>query len=172
MKIPFAFLFAATFICCHAFAADDCAHAPNKNGAMPATVAAEPPSAGRLPTAVARTTKRANFNRQGATRETRHTADWVVDSGDNRGLPFLIVDKVAARVFVFHADGRLSSAAPALLGQARGDDSTPGIGNRQMAGIRPKERTTPAGRCSRINLGVALVRATRVNGASANTTAG
>ena len=33
-----------------------------------------------------------------------------------------------------------------LLGLAHGDDSVPGIGERQMSEIRPEERTTPAGR--------------------------
>ncbi len=73
-------------------------------------------------------------------------ADWVTASGDNRGLPFVIVDKVAAQVFVFGGDGRLLGAEPALLGFARGDDSVPGIGDRRMSAIRPNERTTPAGR--------------------------
>jgi hypothetical protein len=73
-------------------------------------------------------------------------ADWVIDSGDNHGLPFVIIDKVDAKVFVFYADGRLRGAAPALLGLARGDDSVPGIGNRKMSSMRPEERTTPAGR--------------------------
>ena len=73
-------------------------------------------------------------------------ADWVVDSGDNLSMPFVIVDKRDAKVFVFYADGRLRGAAPALLGTARGDDSVPGIGDRELSKIRPEERTTPAGR--------------------------
>ena len=36
---------------------------------------------------------RANFERERASQEARHVADWVVDSGDNRGLPFAVVDK-------------------------------------------------------------------------------
>ena len=90
--------------------------------------------------------KRADFERERASRDARQTADWVLDSGDNRGLPFVIVDKTDAKVFVFGADGRLRGAAPALLGMARGDDSVPGIGEREMSDIRPEERTTPAGR--------------------------
>ena len=73
-------------------------------------------------------------------------ADWVIDSGDNLSMPFVILDKKEAKVFVFHADGRLRGAAPALLGLALGDDAVPGIGNRKLSGIRPYERTTPAGR--------------------------
>ena len=73
-------------------------------------------------------------------------ADWVVAAGDNAGMPFVIVDKVAAEVFVFDARGRLSGAAPALLGLARGDDALPGIGERRLADIGPGDRVTPAGR--------------------------
>ncbi len=90
--------------------------------------------------------KHANFEREHATLEARHVADWVVDSGDNRSLPFAIVDKAGAKVFVFDAQGQLRGAAPALLGLARGDDATPGVGDRALSRIRPADRTTPAGR--------------------------
>jgi hypothetical protein len=73
-------------------------------------------------------------------------ADWVVYSGDNRSVPFAIVDKTDAKVFVFYPDGRLRGTAPVLLGQARGDDSVPGIGDRKISSIRFEERTTPSGR--------------------------
>jgi hypothetical protein len=89
---------------------------------------------------------RADFHGHTASPDARHVADWVVHSNDNAGLPFVIVDKVAARVFVFHPGGRLRGAAAALLGLAIGDDSVPGIGEREMSAIRPDERTTPAGR--------------------------
>jgi hypothetical protein len=90
--------------------------------------------------------KRANFEGENKSRDTRLMADWVVDSGDNGNMPFVIVDKIDAKVFVFDADGRLRGAAPALLGLARGDDSIPDIGNQKLSDIRPEERTTPAGR--------------------------
>jgi hypothetical protein len=61
-------------------------------------------------------------------------------------MPFAIVDKTDARVFIFDAAGRLRGAAPALLGLARGDDAVPSIGDRALSSIRPEERTTPAGR--------------------------
>ena len=89
---------------------------------------------------------RANFAQQLASQESRDMADWVVDSGDNHLKPFVIVDKMQAKVFVFDAQGRLRGAAPALLGLAIGDDSVPGIGQRKLSSIRPEERTTPAGR--------------------------
>ena len=91
-------------------------------------------------------TKRANFGGEIASADARHIADWVVDSRDNGRRPFVIVDKVKAKVFVFDTEGNLSGAAPALLGLALGDDAVPGIGKRKLATIRPEERTTPAGR--------------------------
>ncbi|MEJ1959249.1 MAG: hypothetical protein WDM70_07260 [Nitrosomonadales bacterium] len=90
--------------------------------------------------------RQANFVLEHASRDVRHVADWVVDSGDNRDMPFIILDKKEAKVFVFHANGQLIGAAPALLGLALGDDAVPGIGNRKLSSIRPAERTTPAGR--------------------------
>ena len=90
--------------------------------------------------------KRANFMREHPSPEAHQLADWVVLSGDNRSMPFAIVDKKDAKVFVFYPYGRLRGAAPVLLGQAVGDDAVPGIGDREMSNIRPEERTTPAGR--------------------------
>lgn len=90
--------------------------------------------------------RRADFEREHASAAARQVANWVVDSGDSARMPFVIVDKVEAKVFVFDADGRLRGAAAALLGLARGDDSVPGIGERALSTIRPEERTTPAGR--------------------------
>jgi len=90
--------------------------------------------------------KRACFGQEPKSRDTQQVADWVVDSGDNLGLTFAIIDKVNAKVFVFDADGRLLGAAPVLLGLARGDESIPGIGQRKLSEVRPEERTTPAGR--------------------------
>ncbi|MBK5264955.1 MAG: L,D-transpeptidase [Alphaproteobacteria bacterium] len=78
--------------------------------------------------------------------DARDVANWVTASGDNRGLPFIVVDKVSARLFVFDGQSRILGTAPALLGLGRGDDTVPGIGQRKLATIRPAERTTPAGR--------------------------
>ena len=88
----------------------------------------------------------ANFGSEVFSSESRKLADWVVDSADNEKLPFMIIDKVQARVFVFDAQGQLKGVSAALLGLAVGDDSVPGIGQRKLSSIRPEERTTPAGR--------------------------
>jgi hypothetical protein len=96
--------------------------------------------------ALARALQVANFGSEAAAPPVRQMADWVMASGNHAGMHFVIVDKQLAKVFVFHPDGKLSGASPALMGSARGDDSVPGIGERQMAAILPHERTTPAGR--------------------------
>ncbi|MCR8958253.1 L,D-transpeptidase [Variovorax sp. CCNWLW225] len=79
-------------------------------------------------------------------RDTETVAGWVRTTGDNQGTPFAIVDKKAAAVHIFDADGKRRASSPILLGLAKGDHSVPGIGERQMADIRDDERTTPAGR--------------------------
>ncbi|MDO9405923.1 MAG: hypothetical protein Q7T87_17980 [Polaromonas sp.] len=71
---------------------------------------------------------------------------WVQATGDSRYMPFAIIDKKQARIFVFDAQARLQGSSPVLLGAAIGDDTVPGIGDRRIADILPHERTTPAGR--------------------------
>ena len=88
----------------------------------------------------------ADLRGEPATPDVRHIANWAVHSGDHEGLPFVVIDKRAGSVFVFDGDGRLRGTSAALVGSARGDDSVPGIGTRQISSIRPEERTTPAGR--------------------------
>jgi hypothetical protein len=90
--------------------------------------------------------KRANFKLEPASQESRDLANWVVDSADNKNMPFMIIDKKQAKVFVFDAKGQLRGAAPALLGLALGDNSLSGIGKMALSSIKPDERTTPAGR--------------------------
>lgn len=89
---------------------------------------------------------RADFAQEPASPDARLVADEIVRLGDNQGIPFVLVDKTHAKVYVFSADGRLQGAAPALLGLALGDHAVPGIGERKLSSIRPDERTTPAGR--------------------------
>lgn len=89
---------------------------------------------------------RADFGHERASTNARRLAHWVVTSRDAHGLPFVIVDKVDARVFAFDPLGRLRGAAPALLGLAKGDRATPDIGTRRLADISQAERITPAGR--------------------------
>lgn len=72
--------------------------------------------------------------------------NWVVRSGDNGDLPFMVIDKVAAVVALFDAEGKPLGTSAALFGITPGDDSSPGVGDRELSDIAPEERTTPAGR--------------------------
>ena len=89
-----------------------------------------------------------DFGKTQPSRDARSVAERAVAFSDAGGLPFLIVDKTAARVLAFDSQGRFVGDSAVLLGSARGDDSAPGIGNRPLAKIPPEERTTPAGRFS------------------------
>jgi hypothetical protein len=104
--------------------------------AAPATVPAAPVAAAKF----------AEFDGHVPTPEVEHIANWIVDSSDNRGMPFMVVDKKDARVWVFTAQGKVHGVTPALMGSAVGDHSVPGIGEREIMDILPEERTTPAGR--------------------------
>lgn len=86
------------------------------------------------------------FGKEKASRDVRQLAAWIVTSADNKKLPFVIIDKKMAKVFVFLPDGGLRGAAPVLLGLGQGDDTVPGIGERKLSTIAPHERTTPSGR--------------------------
>ena len=139
-------LLAASCFFCQSAAAEEAAQSFNPIRPLPAQAVASASFSNETQPVAAHRPKRANFQHEQASHASRHVADWIVDSGDNLGLPFAIVDKTDAKIFVFDAEGRLHGAAPALLGLARGDDAVPGIGNRPLSTIRPEERTTPAGR--------------------------
>ena len=95
----------------------------------PAKAAKAPPEPAILPS-------------EGVTR----VAAWVVASGDNHGLPWAVVDKINAAIFLFDPAGKPLAAEPVLVGIAYGDDATPGVGAKKLADLGPAEKTTPAGR--------------------------
>ncbi|WP_375419746.1 hypothetical protein [uncultured Sphingomonas sp.] len=76
----------------------------------------------------------------------RRIAAWVVAARDNGGRPYVVIDKPTASLLLFDGKGVLVGQAPVLLGIGIGDDSTPGVGGKELADIGPAERTTPAGR--------------------------
>lgn len=80
------------------------------------------------------------------TADAAEVFDWIARSRDNEGLPFMIIDKRRAHLWVFDPLGKLQGNAPVLLGVARGDDTAPGIGDKKLSEIKSEERTTPAGR--------------------------
>ena len=81
-----------------------------------------------------------------ASPEARLATRWILDSHDNQGKPFAVVDKKAAQLRIHAADGRLIGSSPALLGLAPGDSAIADIAHRAPSSLRPFERTTPAGR--------------------------
>lgn len=82
---------------------------------------------------------------QSASDEVKRVARWVIDSGDNARLPFLLIDKVNAQVLVFSPAGQLKGATSALLGMARGDRML-APNDAPMSAMPPQVRITPAGR--------------------------
>lgn len=77
---------------------------------------------------------------------TLRVADWIAATGNNLGLPYAIIDKPMASLFMFDAGGKPLGAVPVLIGIATGDDATPGVGSKKLSEIGPAEKTTPAGR--------------------------
>ena len=71
---------------------------------------------------------------------------WVAAAHDNGTLPYGVIDKQAASLSLFSARGEFLGQTPVLLGVGVGDDSSPGVGAKDLADIGPAERTTPAGR--------------------------
>lgn len=92
------------------------------------------------------TLRQAELGDVNASNDLRHMANWIAGSGDHAAMPFVVIDKRAARLYVFDAQARLLDHTAVLLGSAHGDDSVPGIGDKAIADVLPEERTTPAGR--------------------------
>jgi hypothetical protein len=80
------------------------------------------------------------------TNAVKNLKDWIIESGDNQHLPFIIVDKKAVTVYVFEQDGKIVASTISLIGRTVGDDNATGIGQKRLADIEIHERTTPAGR--------------------------
>lgn len=90
--------------------------------------------------------RRPDFGDEVASPAARFAVQSILYGHDHEGRPFAVVDKPGAKLYVFDANGRLVGASPALLGQAIGDDTVPGVGAKAPSEVLPHERTTPAGR--------------------------
>ena len=86
------------------------------------------------------------FGAARASDDARYAAAWILAGADNEGLPFAVVDKREARLYVFAADGRLLGASAVLLGAAFGDRAVADAALRTKGQPAADERTTPAGR--------------------------
>jgi hypothetical protein len=82
---------------------------------------------------------------QAASPEVLDTVQWVAASKDNAGLPFVVVDKVNARVYAFTPAAQLKATAPVLLGGGAGDKVLVSP-DAPMSAIPLEKRITPAGR--------------------------
>lgn len=64
------------------------------------------------------------------------TAQWVLDTGDSDGYPFIVTDKVGATMYFFDKNGVLLRKSPVLVGKNVGD----------FIGHTDAGRVTPSGR--------------------------
>jgi hypothetical protein len=96
----------------------------------------EPPPVSRM----------ADFGPEKPSPDVRKVAQWAAGSNDHKKMSFVVIDKKAARLYVFDNEARLKRSTPILLGAAVGDDSAPGIGDKPLSQVKASEKTTPAGR--------------------------
>lgn len=78
--------------------------------------------------------------------EAMRVLGWISKTRDNGEYPYIVIDKNAARLFLFDPEGKRLGEAPVLIGIAKGDDSSPGVGSKSLSELGPAEKTTPAGR--------------------------
>ena len=90
-----------------------------------ATLRSPPPSAAAASAPIERSGpfRPADFGAHAAAPDVRFIADWVADSGDNHGLPYLVLDKRDARVYVFDADCPTAGTWGAQFTRTGGDSA-------------------------------------------------
>lgn len=79
-------------------------------------------------------------------RDVNFVALWVRQKKDNQQLPFIILDKKNAHLFVFSDAGDLLGDAPVLLGMSVGDVLPRHVIGKSLSQIPVKDRITQAGR--------------------------
>jgi hypothetical protein len=114
--------------------------------AAPSKAAAQKPSTAKSTAAKSAAKKKSRPKPAPVPQAISDVAGWVSSSGDNRDLPFAVVDKMTAEIIVYNTKGKMLGRAPVLIGSAVGDGSAPGVGDRELSDIPMDERTTPAGR--------------------------
>jgi len=77
--------------------------------------------------------------------EVQRVTRWIRATGDNGGMPYLVIDKTNALAYAYTRDGRLQAYAPVLLGMAKGDRLlAPNSAAMEVMG--ENQRITAAGR--------------------------
>lgn len=117
-----------------------------KPPAQPPAVTQKAPEAAPQAPAVPPVQRLADFGKEQPSPDVRQVAHWAAYTNDHKTMSFVVIDKKAAKLYVFDDEARLKSATPILLGAAIGDDSAPGIGDKPLNQVKPSEKTTPAGR--------------------------
>ena len=67
----------------------------------------------------------------------KRVAAWIAATGDNYSLPWAVVDKANAALFLFDPHGKPLGAVPVLIGIAVGDEASPGVGSKKLGEIGP-----------------------------------
>ena len=120
--------------------------APAPVAPPPAPVAQQPPApATPAPTAVP-ARRLADFGTETPSPEALHVANWAVFTGDNGKNVIVMLDKKAARAYVFEPSGKLMASTPILLGASIRDENPAGIGDKPLEAVKPDEKVTAAGR--------------------------
>jgi hypothetical protein len=88
----------------------------------------------------------ASFDAEAPSEDVKSITNWALHSRDHKGLPFGVVDKTNARLYVFDGRGRFLRATPVLVGMGVGDVFPPGVMEMDMYETKPWQRITPAGR--------------------------
>lgn len=115
--------------------------------ALAAAVACGPLSVSAAPAEQeAEPRKQTDLRAETPSADVQHIAAWAIHSGDHKGLPFIIIDKVNARAVAFDRTGKLLQTTPVLIGMGVGDKFAPGVVDLDMHHTLPAQRITPAGR--------------------------
>lgn len=77
--------------------------------------------------------------------EVQNTVFSVKRIRENKNIPFAVIDKKKAAIFVFDSDHNFIVAEPVLLGIAKFDKIDPRTVNAKLSAIKPDQRVTPSG---------------------------
>ena len=111
-------------------------------GCEPSTSSTRPSESGSPAARVAT----ADFGDVSAPDEVRRVAAWVVASNDHAALPFAIVDKIAARGYVFSAKAGFSATRPCWWAWRAATRWCPASASARWRRFAPRNAATPAGR--------------------------
>lgn len=70
----------------------------------------------------------------------------IMNKRDNEGMPFIIIDKKAARLYLYDKNGEIVDESPVLLGMGVGDVFPKEMHGKPISQIDEKLRITQAGR--------------------------